>query len=246
MRKISRKIMVIDDLADRMHDCDLLLDQTLGRNEGEYRPWVPKSCTIFTGSNYALLRPEFFELRDYSLKRRAQSKMEHLLISMGGVDQSNTTCQILEALQYCSLSTNCRITVVMGNTAPWLDNVREQIRKLTWPTEVKVNVTNIAQLMADNDLAIGTAGSTSWERCFLGLPTLIVVTADNQSLIANKLERAGAAILISQKKKVSKDLLEASLLICGKGRKLGLMTKCASQICMGQGAKLIFEMLSKL
>jgi UDP-2,4-diacetamido-2,4,6-trideoxy-beta-L-altropyranose hydrolase len=91
MRKFFRKIMVVDDLADRLHDCDLLLDQTFGRSEEAYKPRVPKNCIVLTGSNYALLRPEFAELRDHSLKRRTKPEIKHLLVSMGGIDQTNAT-----------------------------------------------------------------------------------------------------------------------------------------------------------
>jgi UDP-2,4-diacetamido-2,4,6-trideoxy-beta-L-altropyranose hydrolase len=192
-----RKLLVIDDLADRLHCCDLLLDQNLGRQPEHHTPLVPAHCQVLTGPHYALLRPDFAELRPYSLQRRqAQPALRQLLITMGGVDQPNATGQVLQALKTCALPADCRITVVMGLTAPWLQNVRELAAQMPWPTEVLVNVSDMAQLMADSDLAIGAAGSTSWERCCLGLPTLMVVLADNQRGIASGLERAGAAIAL--------------------------------------------------
>jgi UDP-2,4-diacetamido-2,4,6-trideoxy-beta-L-altropyranose hydrolase len=233
MRSTCSKIMVIDDLADRTHDCELLLDQTLGRNEKEYSPWVPENTILLTGADYALLRPEFAEWRDYSLKRRAKSKMEHLLISMGGVDQSNATAQILEALQHCSLPTNCCITVVMGDTSPWLDDVREYVKKLTWPTQVKVNVSNMAQLMADSDLAIGAAGSTSWERCCLGLPAIMVVLAENQQNIGLALEQKQAVTLLH---KIS-DIKKAVGLLCAPTGDLGNMSQACRNITDGSGVE---------
>ena len=193
-----RQLMVIDDLADRSHLCDLLLDQTFGRSPDDYRPWVPAGCTLLCGSQFALLRPEFAGLRQYSLRRRENPQMEHLLITMGGIDKDNATGQVLESLSNSALPKNCRITVVMGASAPWLAEVRQQSEQLPWPTEVRVNISDMAQLMADSDLAIGAAGSTSWERCCLGLPTLMVVLADNQREIAFGLERASAAIALDQ------------------------------------------------
>ena len=82
VRKNCKKLMVIDDLADRMHDCDLLLDQTFGRIEDTYKPWVPQQCKLLTGSKYSLLRPEFAALRQFSLQRRENPKLEHILITM--------------------------------------------------------------------------------------------------------------------------------------------------------------------
>jgi UDP-2,4-diacetamido-2,4,6-trideoxy-beta-L-altropyranose hydrolase len=194
-----KKLMVIDDLADRAHNCDLLLDQNLGRQPQDYAGLVPEQCQVFTGPRYALLRPEFSALRGGSLKRRANShgkKITQLLIAMGGVDLPNASGQVLEALKSCPLPADCRITVVMGATAPWLVQVRELAQQMPWPTAVLVNIADMAQHMADSDLAIGAAGSTSWERCCLGLPTLMVVLAENQQPGAQALEAAHAARLI--------------------------------------------------
>ena len=202
-----RKLLVIDDLADRPHRCDLLLDQNLGRQPEHYAPWVPAHCQVLAGPQYALLRPEFAELRPYSLRRRQlKPALRQLLITMGGVDQANATGQVLQALKTCALPADCRITVVMGLTAPWLQNVRALAAQMPWPTEVLVNITNMAQRMADSDLAIGAAGSTSWERCCLGLPTLMVVLAENQQPGAQALEAAYAARLIGAVSDISTQL----------------------------------------
>ncbi len=168
LRPICRKLMVIDDLADRPHDCDLLLDQNLGRDVSDYRKLVPDDCTVLVGPRYALLRPEFAALRDYSMRRRAIPQLKHLLITMGGVDQADATGLALEALKDCQLPGGSHITVVMGPHAPWLERVQLLAAQMPLSTDVKVNVHNMAQLMADSDLAIGAAGSTSWERCCLG------------------------------------------------------------------------------
>ena len=191
-----KKLMVIDDLADRTHQCNLLLDQNLGRQPQDYAGLVPPICQVLTGPQYALLRPEFAALRAYSLQRRQTSGLKHLLITMGGVDQPNATGQTLQALKNCPLPPDCRITVVMGLTAPWLEDVKALAAQMPWPTNVLVNIPDMAQRMADSDLAIGAAGSTSWERCCLGLPTLMVVLAANQRDIASALDRAGAAMAL--------------------------------------------------
>jgi UDP-2,4-diacetamido-2,4,6-trideoxy-beta-L-altropyranose hydrolase len=198
LRPHYQKLMVIDDLADRPHQCDLLLDQNLGRQPQDYANLVPAQCKVLTGPQYALLRPEFAALRAYSLQRRQQPVLKQVLITMGGVDQSNATGQVLQALKGCTLPQDCRISVVMGLQAPWLQQVRAQAQDMHWPTEVLVNISDMAQRMADSDLAIGAAGSTSWERCCLGLPTLMVVLADNQWPGAKALDAAQAACLIGE------------------------------------------------
>ena len=197
VRPLCKRLMVIDDLVDRPHDCDLLLDQSLGRKPGDYAGLVPQGCVVLAGTRYALLRPEFATLREYSLRRCASGELRAILISMGGVDRSNVTGQVLAALRQCELRRDLNITVVMGALAPWLEAVRTQAIDLPWPCEVRVDVNNMAQLMADSDLAIGAAGSTSWERCVLGLPALIVVLASNQYEAAESLQKKGAATVIS-------------------------------------------------
>ncbi len=197
LRPLCHRLMVIDDLADRPHDCDLLLDQNLGRDARDYNRLVPEGCTVLAGPRYALLRPEFAVLRDYSLHRRVIPQLKHLLIAMGGVDLADATGQVLDALKESALPDGTRITVIMGPHAPWLERVRLLAAQMPQPTEVNVDVQNMAQLMADSDLAIGAAGSTSWERCCLGLPSIIGVLADNQQFIANALQLAGAAKVFS-------------------------------------------------
>lgn len=206
LKQYHRKLMVLDDLADRPHQCDLLLDQTFGRNPADYKPWVPPHCNILCGSQYALLRPEFAALRPYSLQRRKNPSLEHLLITMGGVDKDNATGQVLHALKSSELPSHSHITVVMGAAAPWLAEVRLQAAQMPWPTTVRAGVSDMAQLMADSDLAIGAAGATSWERCCLGLPTIMVVLAANQRGVARGLEQAGAVRVLQSAEDIGNGL----------------------------------------
>lgn len=118
MRSQAQRIMVIDDLADRPHDTDLLLDQNLGRQAHDYGGLLSRHTQTLIGPTYALLRPEFAQWREHSLQRRAQPKLKNLLITMGGVDHDNATGKVLDALTHCELPTELRITVVMGPTAP--------------------------------------------------------------------------------------------------------------------------------
>lgn len=196
LRPFCGKIMVIDDLADRMHECDLLLDQTFRRRPIDYILRVPRDCQLLCGSNYALLRPEFLSWRSYSLGRRSAPQLRRVLITLGGVDKDNVTGRILSALNVGVLPGDSRITVIMGGKAPWLDDVRQRASDMVCRTEVLVGVSNMAELMANSDLAIGAAGATSWERCCLGLPSLMVVLADNQLFAAELLKEAGAALTL--------------------------------------------------
>lgn len=189
LRATAKKVMVIDDLANRQYDCDLLLDQTFGRAKRDYQNLTPTHCTRLVGSRFALLRPEFAALRDYSVKRRQNFEFKQLLITLGGVDKDNVTSDVLRCLQHSNLPQDCRIVVVMGINAPWIDVVKQQAAQMNWHTDVRVGVQNMAQVIADSDLCIGAAGSTTWERCCLGLPTIMLVLAENQYKIATELAR---------------------------------------------------------
>ena len=235
-----RKLMVIDDLADRPHACNLLLDQTFGRDAADYRPLVPADCQLLCGSQYALLRPEFAALRPYSLQRRAHPVLRELLITMGGVDKDNATGQVLQALRACPLPADCRVTVVMGATAPWLEEVRTQAQDMPWPTRVLIGVSDMAQLMADSDLAIGAAGATSWERCCLGLPTIMLVLAENQRKIAEGLCKAGAAHLVDMALLHKQPLIAAEYI---ETPSLSAMSCAAAAITDGLGAVQVTENL---
>jgi len=194
LRATCKKIMVIDDLADRRHNCDLLLDQTYGQDSEAYRTLVPAEGKVIVGTKFALLRPEFAELRNYSLSRRTSAQFDKILITMGGVDKDNVTGKVLDALGFCELPPDCKITVVMGGTAPWLQDIQKKVKTLRYKVVIKVNVDDMAKLMADSDLAIGAAGSTTWERCCLGLPSMLIALAVNQKLALKKLNDAGAAV----------------------------------------------------
>jgi UDP-2,4-diacetamido-2,4,6-trideoxy-beta-L-altropyranose hydrolase len=190
------KLMVIDDLADRKHLCDVLLDQTFGRSPQDYKELAPKSAKLLMGSKYALLRPEFEKYRQYSLNRRKDENFKKLLVNMGGTDSDNITGKMIERLQTAKLPKDVEITIVMGKTAPHLASVIDSANKLPYRSEVKVDVDNMAELMANTDIAIGASGATTWERCCLGLPTIQLITAYNQEFIARKLNKINAIKLV--------------------------------------------------
>jgi UDP-2,4-diacetamido-2,4,6-trideoxy-beta-L-altropyranose hydrolase len=235
MRAHCRNIFVIDDLADREHDCDLLLDQNSGRASKDYIKLVNSSATLLIGPCYAMLRPEFSSLRTESLSRRFRPEFKRLLVTMGGVDKENFTGRVLDALMSAALPGNMRITVVMGLHAPWVTEVRAQALTMTRPTEVLVGVSNMARLMTDCDLAIGAAGSTTWERCCLGLPTIQLVLAENQVQAATAVVAQGAALGIPCESSISIELPKLIRKIDDDKRILVELAEHASRICNGSG-----------
>ena len=190
-----RFIMVIDDLVDRDHYCDLLLDQNFGRKENDYETLLGNECKTLIGPNFAILRPEFEKFRIDSLKNRmANPNCKNLLISLGGVDKDNITTSILNALDKCQGSLDLKITVVIGKNCPWQNEISIMASVIKWPTKVLIDVGNMAELMACVDFSIGAAGSTSWERCALGIPSILVSIAANQENLLTSLTKANLCV----------------------------------------------------
>jgi UDP-2,4-diacetamido-2,4,6-trideoxy-beta-L-altropyranose hydrolase len=238
------KLMVIDDLADRPHLCDLLLDQTFGCAPEEYRALVPDGCRLLCGSQYALLRPEFAALRPYSLHRRTQPSLRKLLVTMGGVDKDNATGQVLKALRTCALPPDCHITVIMGPHAPWVEAVTQQAQTMPLPTSVLTGVGDMARLMADSDLAIGAAGATSWERCCLGLPTIMLPLAENQVQSCHTLSETGAGLMILGLEVLGAQLPQILRMLSQKSDALSQITAISSSITDGRGTERVAKLIS--
>ena len=199
---VVKNILVIDDLADRSHECDLLLDQNLGRQEADYNQRVPAYCRRLIGPRYALLRTEFAKLREISRQRRLKPQLKRILISLGGVDATNITGRVLNALAESDLPVETELDIVMGASAPYLEEVRRQAVLLPFRAKVNVNVNDMADRMCLADLSIGAAGSTSWERCCLGLPAIVVVVAENQKAAATAMNQQGVAIVAENSEQV--------------------------------------------
>ncbi len=234
-----QKLMVIDDLADRQHYCDLLLDQTFGRKQKDYQNLVSKNCQMLLGSEYALLRPEFSEWRVFSLRRRAKLKFKRLLVTMGGVDPNNFTGQVLEVLKQCDLPKDLEITIILGGGSLHLNEIKKLSREMPWLTQVKIDVTNMAEIMSNSDLSIGAAGTTTWERCCVGLPCIQLVIADNQITIADALSANNAVRAIRKPLDIKKSIVD----ILPKLNKISLI---ASFMTQGGGAKVVVDaMISK-
>lgn len=246
LRSHCDSILVIDDLADRKHDCEILLDQTFGRDKQDYQHLVPNHCKVLCGTKYALLRPEFSKWRQYSLERRKNNTLEHILVNLGGVDKDNLTSKILDTLKQAPLSDSCKITVVMGSTSPWISTVIEKAEQLPWPTEVKTGVSNMAELMANSDLAIGAAGSTSWERCCLGLPTIMLVIANNQMNIANNLESINAVKVVLNNHNLAQMINKYLYELIQNPEKLEAMSQSSADVLDGCGTFKVIEKMKSL
>ena len=185
LRPLVGRIFVIDDIADRDHDCDLLLDQNLFADmQTRYADKVPADCRLLLGPEYALLQPIYAELHDRIPPR--EGPIRRILISFGGADRDNLTGRALVAFLGLNRP-DIDVDVVISGSSPYASEIRALVAGRT-NIHLHSNLPTLAPLMTRADLAIGAAGITSWERLCLGLPALVVTLAENQRPFAEELQ----------------------------------------------------------
>jgi len=204
VRERAKHLMVIDDLADRSHDCDLLLDQNFYLDfEHRYDKLTPKRCRRLLGPAYALLRPEFFEIR--RTLRPRDGRIKRVLVFYGGCDVTGETLKTLRGVMRLRPK-GVDFDFVLGTA----NETAVRIRKLAseWSgVACHTNVSRMAEMMGRADLAFGGGGTTTWERCFLGLPAAAVELADNQHTMLQALAQRDAVWHLGRHDEVSDDTI---------------------------------------
>lgn len=231
------RIMVIDDLADRPHDCDLLLDQNFRQtHDGRYTRLVPDHCKLAMGPQFALLQEDYAIWRRRILPREAVSR---LLIYFGGADVEGLTGMAIgAALPFGDLHIDAVVPRGDAHLAALRAQATDQPR-LTLHTDLP----SLAALVAESDLAIGAFGATSWERLCLGLPTIAVSLADNQTGVARELSAAELAIWAGPAEMVSQEKLTSMIDMVIRNDDLARWSERCMAICDGQGTERIVDML---
>ncbi|MBP1993971.1 UDP-2,4-diacetamido-2,4,6-trideoxy-beta-L-altropyranose hydrolase [Paenibacillus eucommiae] len=244
IRPYIGKLMVIDDLADRDHACDLLLDHNYYADMGSrYEGWLPGSCRTLLGPSYALLRLEFREAKASAVRRDGQ--VRNILLSFGGVDLTNETLKALYALQPL-VRHDMQIEVILGKLNPHAEAVAELCQQIPG-CRVYVNVDNMTEFMAGVDLAIGAGGTTTWERCCLGLPSVIITTAGNQERLTEHIARTDAICYLGKSDEVTPpQIREAVERIMRSPQAYLHMSACAAALVDGLGTERVVKVLKEL
>lgn len=184
-------ILAIDDLADREHDCDLLLDQNFHHAAAaRYLDRVPDTCQMLLGPRYALLRAAFSASRPPA----RDGAIRRVLISYGGTDSTGETLKALSALALASLpGLSARVVIGPGN--PRAAEIRERCARLPG-AEALESVVDMSSLLVDSDIAIGAGGVSMWERCAMGVPSIVTAIARNQEPSSQAMGEAGLCIYL--------------------------------------------------
>lgn len=229
----GRPVLVIDDLADRALGADIVVDSGPARKAEDYAGLLPDEARLLLGPNFAPVRPEFAALRETALAWRGEP-VQRILVSMGLTDVGGVTARIVERLRL--RIGEAGLDIVLGAGAPslaGLTKVARRDRRLA----IHVDTPHMARLTAEADIAVGGAGSSTWERCTLGLPTLQVILAENQRAAAAAMVERGAALVVDVNAgdfDTQYDRGLTRLLVDPKLRRT--LAARSSELCDGQGA----------
>ena len=239
----SQPALVIDDLADRPLGIDLILDSGPSRRAEDYEGLIDEQARLLLGPHYAPVRPEFAALRETALAWRGEP-VGRVLVSLGLTDLDGVTGRVVERLR--PKVSDVGIDIVLGAEAPSLASLVKIARRDT-RIVLHVDSPHMARLTAEADLAIGAAGSSTWERCTLGLPTLMLVLAENQRAAARALAEREAALVVEADAANFEALFDRALtrLTTDAALRRRLATASA-ELCDGQGAPRVAEAFLKL
>lgn len=233
LRVFAKRILIVDDLADRPHDGDVLLDQNDGDRAAAYAGKLPTACRRLLGPRFALLREEFGEWRRRTGPRAGP--LRRLLVSFGGSDPTNETAKVLDALRGLG-PRPFSVDVVVGFED---DRSRLLARETADLKDSRffVRVDNMAERMSGADLAVGAAGGSTWERGALYLPAVVAVVAPNQAPIAAAVALRGAVINLGDHDGLSSaDYRKAIEALAASPERLAEMSRRAGELTDGDGA----------
>jgi UDP-2,4-diacetamido-2,4,6-trideoxy-beta-L-altropyranose hydrolase len=232
LRPYVKTIFVVDDLANRKHDCDWLLDQNYNLDITRYDRWATADTVKLLGPQYSLLRDEFTRWRAHIRYRKG--RINRIFLFFGGSDPDNLTLLVLRALQHPQLC-HIAVDVVIGIGNPYGNDIQNFVAEHP-NTKLYVQVENMAELMINTDLAVGAGGSTTWERMALGLPSVVVTIAENQIPFARALSEDGYLTWLGSGQDIDQPRVENSLLgLINQPKKLSAQSLKCQELVDGHG-----------
>ena len=235
VRDAGCRLMCIDDEGRcSEHGAEVILNQNVSATPEMYARSTRSRCLL--GPRYALLRREFFPWRDG--KRTIAATARSVLVTLGGSTPREAAKTVLAALARIQTREVVVNFVIGGSTAS-----PETIEQTAGSPAVSFlrNPPNMPELMATADVAISASGATCWELCFLGVPSLLIDIAPNQTPIAECLHRGGYAIHAGAADSLSVNGLATGLqdLMGSQPRRQGLSDRCMSLVDGGGAARVV-------
>lgn len=242
--KKCRLVAAIDDLFDRSHNVNLLLNQNLVSDpESAYDNLLlaPKT-QLLIGPKYSLLRREFGRAKKNYMPRTG--KVKNILVFFGGVDKPDMTARTVEVLSSI-LDDDVLVRVVVGNQYPYITNLQNQCAIVGYECHVQTN--KMARFMGEADMAIGASGAATWERACLGLPSIVITIADNQLGIARQCDGQRVALSLGAAEDIGLLQMKTAIemFINDTQKRESMSLKCF-ELVNGQGAELVARELMAL
>ncbi|MDA1353898.1 MAG: UDP-2,4-diacetamido-2,4,6-trideoxy-beta-L-altropyranose hydrolase [bacterium] len=240
VKPLVKHVLVIDDLANRHHDCDILLDPNFYKEfSSRYQPWINSGCRALLGPSYALIRNEFNAVRLQRAQKNSQKfSVKRILVYMGGADPKNITKSVLCALHPESDKFD-HIDIILGSINPWKESLQTEFS--TQPFHIHVQPSHYVNLLAQADLAISAGGSACYERIFIGLPSIVIPIAENQMALSSDLHEIGAHLMCPN----LDENLQFSRLIATIERQYEPMQKCMSALIDGNGIERVISEIER-
>ncbi len=236
VKAMVNNIVIVDDLADSEHNCDVVINQSYFSIKEDYKYLVPSHCKFLLGSEYILLSKPYEEYRSKLHER--DNVLKRILVFFTAGDDNGETIKALEGIALAFDSVH--VDVVVGESNRYKDEINDKCEQHGWKFHCQIDYMH--ELISKADVAIGSAGANSWERCALGVPALVTLMADNQQANANALEKMGAAICIGEYSKTSADDYRKALLAFNKDR-LQSMSASALKLVDGKGVDRVCDYL---
>jgi len=234
------RVAAIDDMADRAFAPDLLIDHNHAPDHrAKYAGRLPERTPLLGGPGYALLRPAFAS----GSRHEVQEQVRSVGIFMGGVDRPNLSVTALEALDRAGFGGEVEVVATAAN--PNLEALSAAVAARP-NTRLILDLPDLAAFFARHDLQIGAAGGSSWERCCIGAPTLLLITALNQMAVAPDLAAQGVAATPDPMDSLDVEAVACALksLIADPDRRRSLAEKSRALVD-GRGAERVAEEMLK-
>lgn len=239
------RVMVIDDLADRQHDCDLLLDQNLvPQMASRYAQRVPLACTCLLGPEYALLQAQYADLR--AQRKQRLDPPRRLFAYFGGFDPANLSGMTMDAFLALAHDPDAGGDLQLDLVLPGSSVHNSAIQRAAQPhanIHLYSQLPSLAPLMASADLALGAGGATTWERLCLGLPSLVVIVAENQRESALEQQAHGLVHVLGTAPEVDRARIQAALAQVMRDGVAALVPADLSEVVDGQGVARVLAAL---
>lgn len=235
----GKKVLLVDDhgTLDR-YSADLILNQNIYANANMYVSKL-SAGSLLMGCEFSCLRDEFQKWVGW--KRPKIGTAMRIMITLGGADPDNVTLRVLQALKRLNLP-ELQVTAIAGAGNPHLESLKKTAENSPFAIEVLTNVQEMPVLISVSDIAISAGGSTCWELAFLGLPSLVIVMAENQTQVASKLAELGIAKNLGWHESVSEiDIVNDTLALIENAAERQKMSDLGQRLVDGKGTSRVIE-----